>query len=326
MPACCSLQTFLPLAIGAAAWIALAVVWHPFPFDLRWAHLLLLLGPLVIVPLGLRVMAKHAGEERSAGPVWTRQADGYLNAWQLPAALALIAAFLLPVGWPAAAAAMPWLVFVTLLATLAIAEWLAAPTFSAGAIGFTAARILILIGGAWVMADRLAIRPLDFEPVIVLLTGIHFHYAGFALPIVAALVARARPSRLHTSVVWMVILAVPAVAAGITASKLGAPPLLECLAAWWMALAGVGVAIGMCDVARRKAASHAGFSALWGIAATVLIATMVLAAMYGTRAFAHLDWLSIPQMRAWHGTGNALGFAVCGLWGGWVLSPRLDSD
>jgi hypothetical protein len=46
------------------------------------------------------------------------------------------------------------------------------------------------IGGAWLVASRLGIQPLGFGDTIVLLTAVHFHFAGFAAPVLAGLAGR----------------------------------------------------------------------------------------------------------------------------------------
>jgi hypothetical protein len=40
---------------------------------------------------------------------------------------------------------------------------------------------------------------------------------------------------------------------------------------------------------------------------------MFLAALYGSRQLLPLEWLTIPWMRALHGTVNSLGFALSAL-------------
>jgi outer membrane biosynthesis protein TonB len=45
-------------------------------------------------------------------------------------------------------------------------------------------------------------RPLDFDPVIVLLTAVHFHYAGFLLPLCTALAAREVGGRGAAAACW----------------------------------------------------------------------------------------------------------------------------
>ena len=59
---------------------------------------------------------------------------------------------------------------------------------------------------------------------------------------------------------------------------------------------------------------------LWLVAALALAGGMALAALYGCRAYLSLPWLDIPWMRAWHGSGNALGFGLLGVLA-WSLAP-----
>ena len=42
--------------VGAAVWSTALALLRPQPFDLAWAHALLMLAPLVLVPLGLRMI------------------------------------------------------------------------------------------------------------------------------------------------------------------------------------------------------------------------------------------------------------------------------
>ena len=57
---------------------------------------------------------------------------------------------------------------------------------------------------------------------------------------------------------------------------------------------------------------------LLGVAAVSLIAAMTLAAAYAVGQYTEQYWLLIPQMARWHGTANAFGFCLCGLFG-WSL-------
>lgn len=52
---------------------------------------------------------------------------------------------------------------------------------------------------------------------------------------------------------------------------------------------------------------------LWLVSGLALTGTMVLSMLYGLRTLHHWPWLDIPWMRAWHGTGNALGACLAGV-------------
>src|ERR1700689_2369591 len=41
------------------------------------------------------------------------------------------------------------------------------------------------VGCAWLVASRLGLSPMGFQEPIVLLTAVHFHFAGFAAPLLA---------------------------------------------------------------------------------------------------------------------------------------------
>jgi hypothetical protein len=184
----------------------------------------------------------------------------------------------------------------------------------------SAARIFLVVGGVATVLDRAGLRPLGFEPVIILLTSIHFHYAGFVLPLLTGLAAREQPGPMATLTGIAVVTGIPLLAAGITANQVGWGPSLECAAAWLMAAGGMLAAWLHLRLARRSSWSRR-VRVLWLIAALSLAFGMVLAALYGSRSFLPLVWLDIPWMRAVHGTINALGFAATGLTA-WTLAKR----
>ncbi|NJN44183.1 MAG: YndJ family transporter [Anaerolineae bacterium] len=101
----------------------------------------------------------------------------------------------------------------------------------------------------WLLASRLGANPLGFTEPIILLTAIHFHFAGFAAPIIAGLVGRelAKPKSFGRETSWIsmgypivaviIILGPTLVAVGITFS-----PIME-------AVAGVALAVGYTGLA-----------------------------------------------------------------------------
>lgn len=77
---------------------------------MTWAKTLLLLGPLVLVPLGLFLVPAD-GNDRVA-----LRLRRIVDVVQFPAALLLGAAYLLPQGLLAAGLAVPWLATTGLIA------------------------------------------------------------------------------------------------------------------------------------------------------------------------------------------------------------------
>lgn len=297
--------------IGASAWLAYVLA---HVRDLRadnWAHALLLLAALVLVPLALELF----GDEQEL-PQAARLFDGVRVA-QLPAALLLVVAYWLPPGRLALATALPWGGITALLAAIGVLRVRQGGLKrSLEGLCRDAALIFAVVGGAWTLADRGGFRPLDFDPTVVALTAVHFHYAGLLLPLFAGLVERELWFlRFAARAAVGVILGVPAVAAGITATQLGWGGSLEAAAGAALALAGMAIAILQVRIA-LEAKRPLAARVLLGIAGGSLFVAMVLAGSYALRRSGiALPWLGIPQMRMLHGTLNALGFGLCGVLG-----------
>jgi hypothetical protein len=158
---------------------------------------------------------------------------------------------------------------------------------------------------------------LAFSDEIVMLTAVHFHYAGFALPVLCGLAATKRPGPLAMTAVLGVVTGVPLTAVGITLSQLGIGVGVETVSTWITAGAGLLTAVLYFRLF-FDSRSRLAVRALWGITAVTLTIGMILAASYGSRGIIQLDWLTIPWMRAVHGTANSLGFALSGLLGWWL--------
>jgi hypothetical protein len=297
----------LPPAAGAGLWLVLALWRHPSPRDPEWGALLLLFAALVLVPLGLR-LAEPTRLSRLA------------LLLQLPAALLLAASTALPEGPTAALLAAPWLATTALVSFDGLLRAWRRRFRPLDALCRDAAFLFLAVGGGWTVLSRAGARPLDFDPAVVLLTAIHFHYAGFVLPLLAGLAARDTAGWAGRAACAGVVAGVPLVAAGITAAQLGFGALLECAAALLTAAAGVlaaGLHLGLAARKDRPAAARA----LWNLAALSLLAGMALAALYGVRSILPVSPVDIPFMRATHGTLNAIGFALGGLLGWTAATP-----
>ena len=172
------------------------------------------------------------------------------------------------------------------------------------------------------MIARSGWRPLGFRDIIVLATAVHFHYAGFLLPLLTALAERRLRDALSRSAALGVVVGVPLVATGITLSAFQFS-IVEWLAAW--ILAGACIAVAVCQVRLAIQASGWMARACFVVSGVSLMAAMVLAGLYGLRAYWEVFWLDIPQMLPFHGAVNAFGFALPGL-AGWRLAARADRE
>ena len=270
---------------------------------------LFVLSPLVLVPLLMVAIY----DEREDSPLMRAL------AWsQLPCALLLPVGVSLEPGAVALGSVLPWFGWTALAAVEALRR-VTRLIRREGIMGLYDGELAIaaglgfpVIGSGWLLCDRLALAPLGFSPLIVLLTAVHFHHAGLTLPICAGLLTRWQPSSTWRVAAIGVVVAVPLVAVGITAS-----PLLELIAAWLTAATAITVAIGMVIRARVLPTIPALLSTLAG---ACLFAAMVFAASYAWTEYRGVVWPDIMAMVQLHGAVNALGFGLLGAWA-WHLSP-----
>ncbi len=313
---------------------ALAAVWQvPHLLHPAWAHALLQLAALVLAPLLFDLVADETDDAR------TRRFIGALRTLQLPAALLLVIACALSPGIAALAAASGWIVVLLGLAFVGARRLLRHGGPSLPDLCRALGMVYAAVGALWLAADRVGLRPLGFDEAIVLLTAVHFHYAGLLLPIVAglALEARRRAGRegpLDAMTGWAVIAGVPGVAVGITVAQLGMGRAVEAVAAIVMACGGAGVAWLQLRLALRVEANgpvaetgrRLWARCLWVMSSSSLLAGMALAALYGLRFFFQpWPWLDVPWMRALHGSINALGFASTSVIGWWLARPTASA-
>jgi hypothetical protein len=303
-------KSWQPFA-GGVIWLVILVWWHPTPFETEWAMALLLLSPFVLMPLGLRLA--FASEQNRLCRAATQL--------QFPTAILLAIAFMLPAGNLAAVLSLPWFVTTAIVSLAGLMRIFQRGVNSREELCVDAGLIYLVIGGGWAVLSRGGMRPLEFEPIIVLLTAIHFHYAGFLLPIFTGLAGKILPGATSRLAATGVIAGVPLVAAGITTTQLGLGTWLESLAALVLACAGLMTAWLHWRLLRQSNRASSA-RALWSITAFSLTFSMILAALYGMRFHFPLAWLDIPWMRALHGTANALGFGLTGV----MAWHRLDKE
>jgi hypothetical protein len=285
-----------PVVVGFGTWAIGCLLLRP-----GWIEILLLLGPLVVVPLGLGLRQRESVDPR-------------LGRLRLACAGPLFPAVVLDQGPIAAALSVPWLI-ATLPGAISAARarlinWRSLDSDFL----FDVSYLFLSIGAAGLVVQRAGVQPMGLPHVINLLFAVHYHYAGFGLATMSAMLASdTRNSRLETlagtgSVSAVLLLAV----------AIGFADWLAPLGAIWMAATGAMVA------ALQARAS----SSLRGPERTLLLASsaaglvaMPLGAAYGLRMVEPFAWLTIPWMAAVHGTLNAFGFVLGGLLG-WTLALR----
>jgi YndJ-like protein len=298
--------------IGGAAWLVLLPVSLSDSPEGELIQRILLLGVLVIVPLGLALIS--AVLERRTALLQIAAAS------QPIAALAIIISGFLEPGFVAAGLAILWLLTTSLIGLdglISLTRLRHASGPAVATLSVLAAMIYLPVGAVWLIMSRLGIQPLGFGDTIVLLTAVHFHFAGFAAPLLTGLAghhlqASGKIRSLYPLAVVCVIAGTPLVAAGITLS-----PVLALLGAIVISLGLLSLALinFVCIVPHISALLP---RMLLVISSLSVIPAMVLAGVYAYSIVFHKLIVDIPQMAMTHGVINAFGFALCGL-AAWAL-------
>lgn len=276
---------------------------------------LLALGPLLVVPLGLSMI-------RWTDPQAERLRS--LAAKAVPFAAAAAAVSLLPVdpvqSFGAVLAAL-WLAVSVMIAISAVAELLRTRPSGLEPYLPMAACAYLAVGAVWLILYRAEIRPRGFPIEIVGLTAVHFHYAGFAGPILAFHASRwlrALPGKWNRLAAFAglgVVAAMVLVAAGISFS-----PMLEMEGSLLMAGSLIAIAAGTTLIAFRLPVPA---RMLLVISSAAVWISMVLAVQYALGQYTVTGTISVRDMARTHGVLNLV-FTVFGLLG-WKLAARRSS-
>jgi hypothetical protein len=298
--------------VGGVAWLPLLALLPAASPTITLITALLLLAVLVFVPLALGLAAADCEISTQAGAA--RASGGWRLALRVQpcAAAATAIAFLLPAGVLAGVLASSWMLFAGIVALLGLMRLFDHGMRDAAELCIDVSLLLLPIGGFWLAMARFGVRPLGFGDTIVLLTAVHFHYAGFALLMLAGLAGR----RLRAGAPVVLgsfrlaaaglIAGVPLVALGITFSRVLEIGAVLLLASSVLAFALLNLLAVVRLLARRAA------RVLLAISALASVATMLLAAGYAGGSIVGLA-LTIPQMVVAHGAVNAFGLVLCGL-------------
>lgn len=306
------------ILIGAFLWLVWLFFMRPNPLDLMWGRAILLLAPFVIVPMATDVLTRSAS-------VFASQYLGKVIRWQLPAAVVFAVAFSLPNSWWSMVCALPWVGVTFVVAGVGLQQIWRGAWQDGASFAISAGMAYLSVAGIWAVLERLGFYPFNFNPEIVFLTIVHFHYAGFVLPILAGLAARNLGGIFNQIACYFTVAAVGLLALGITFTQLGIGHAWELISAWLMALSAATVATMHLRLAFNKNNSLK-IRFLWSMATVALLGGMLLAGLYGGRFLAPIPWLDIPMMRALHGTLNAVGFGLCAVLGWWVKHTTNPSD
>lgn len=169
----------------------------------------------------------------------------------------------------------------------------------------------VTAGSGWLFLSRWGLNPLGFSDTIVLLTAVHFHYAGFAAPILTGLAGRRiKPGiarKFYLVAATGVIAGPPLVAAGITLSR-GVEVFSAIVLAVSLFTLALLILFVIVPTLKQRLAQL-----LLILSAMSVIVTMIFACLYAIGRFQGITTVTIPLMAQIHGLSNALGFVLCGL-------------
>lgn len=294
-------------AAGALGWLLLLLLTTTSDsHETELIHKIVFFAVLVIVPLGLSLVT--VDEQRISAALYRAAV-----LVQPVAAVITIASFFIEKGPLSAALSAVWLVVSGIVALLGLSRFTSRGLFPLHETSVDAGLLYLPVAGGWLIIYRLGVQPFDYGEMIILLTVIHFHFAGFAAPVIAGLTGKMLattgrlPGRVYAFIVFAMVAAMPLVAAGITFS-----PVIGLAGA--ILLSSGLVLLAMLTIGRVVPAmpSLSG-RVLLLIAALSSCAAMVLACLYAYSLVAHILILRIPTMAITHGLLNAFGFTTCSL-------------
>ncbi len=294
-----------PILLGIAVWLSLALASFAPKVHLGIIEVLFLLATWIVVPLGADLV-HNAGVSKSSA----------FRDWVLfTAALLSTVSFFLDNRIAAAWFASSWLLVCAGFAGDGVRRFVKSGTRSFPQFCFAMGEGYLLVAGIWLVASRAGLPLLAFREPIVLLTAVHFHFAGFASAVLAGLVDEAFVGHRGRGVLRAALLAV-VLGPAILGLAFLVGPKVKLVAALVIASGQIGLAASMVHVG-LAAKSRSG-RWLLVVAGACVAAGMILAGVWAIGEYPLQAFVNIRQMAEFHGVLNGVGFVVCGMLG-WTL-------
>lgn len=303
----------LPFLLGASFWLALALASSSSHIHIGIIEVLFLLGPWMAVPLGADLIRGAA----------TSSSSGGLRDWALFTAASLTtASFFLDNRIVATWFASSWLLVCAASAGDGLRRFVTSGTKSFTQFCFAIGEGYLLVAGIWLVASRAGISLFGFHEPIVLLTAVHFHFAGFASSVLAGLVHQAFAGRGRQRMLrWARTIVV--LGPGVLGLAFFAGSKAKLVGALVFALGLIGLAWAMIRVG-IAARNGLGRWLLSASGASVVVG-MILVAVWAVGEYPLQAFVNIRQMAEFHGVLNGVGFVGCGLVGWRLLKADHDS-
>jgi len=302
-------------AAGSAVWLILLAGVSFGSFRLSIFDLLFPLAPWVAVPLALNLVPT------TQDSLLSQACSGVVRFSLLPGATLVTISFFLSPGRTAGALTCLWVVVAMALALDGLDRLMRTRLKAFHQFCFAIGEGYALVGALWLLASRLGLQPVGFREPILLLTAVHFHYAGLMAAILAGLIASGSGGVLAP--LWLRAgLACAVLGPGLLGLAFLVGPKLKLAAVGLMVVGECGVALGTFRIGWSAARSVGGRLLLLGSASVIFGMTLVgiwAVGEYPLHAFVNLE-----QMARYHGVLNSLGFGLCSLTG-WTFLRRNSS-
>jgi YndJ-like protein len=312
----------IEVGLGVSLWLLIVLARAFGWLELSGLDLILLFALGVIAPLALPLALSGMWQGKLSPLLLELQRLALLIC--PGAALFGGASLLLKTGPLACAAACAWLLYTMLLAVSGLSRLRTIRSIALPDACLALALIYLPIGGAWLAASRLGLRPLGFSPTTVELTAVHFHYITLAALVLAGLIGKVMqdlapgcPRQLYRLAAVSMLASPLLVATGITLTQVTGSHIVESCAALLLALSLIGISLLSLRYLVTTTTPLVA-RGLLVVSSVAVFFTMLLAIAYAVGAATGAWTITIPQMIAVHGWTNALAFGFCGLLG-WRL-------
>jgi YndJ-like protein len=271
-------------------------------FWLSIFDLLFLLAPWVVVPLTLSLVP-------------AAQYNRPIRYLLFPGAVLATASFFLPDGRTAGALTVLWLFAGMSLALDGLMRVIRTRLQSFQEFCFAIGEGYALVGALWLLASRMGLQPVGFHEPIVLLTAIHFHYAGLMTAVLAGLTA----SSMRTPLLLRIALSCAVLGPALLGLAFLVGPKLKLAAVVLVVIGEYGIALGTFRIGLASASGVGGRILILGSACVIL--GMALAGIWAIGEYPLHAFVNLEQMARYHGVLNSFGFGLCSLVG-WTLLRR----
>ena len=297
---------------GFAIWLLVALAAGIGWLRLGWLESVLLLAMWVIVPTGICLMSPSSR--------WFSKMARIRPVMYIAVASAVLA-FGLPAGVLAAGLTVPWVLSCALIASEGIWRIVRSRFQSFAEFCFAAGEGYLAVGGTWLLMSRMGMHPAGFDEPIVLLTAVHFHFAGFLTALVAGLVSGEMARTRGDSVAKLLMLGAITGPGLLGMAFLAGPKLkLGAVALIFIGECGLGWAMLQSAFASGNNARRS----LRLAASAALLAAISLAVLWAIGEYPLQPIINLQRMEQVHGALNAFGFGFLALLS-FVAFERKDS-